>query len=128
MSNEDALLVQAYREQKLHYDEATRLTESIRQQFEQSGFPDAELHQLNQVMMQIARADEQIASLRALAAPALGNGELRQVTDELKTIIEHLLGQINVVEQYARSSRQKLAPQVSTSVKQRRMLSAYRQV
>ena len=126
-SRTDLVLHQAWLDQKEQYIEATRLTEIIRREFEQDRNPESELKELNQIMVRINDSDLQIKQLdfdeKSQSAP-----EFQQLIDELRTMVERLLSQVNLVEQMARDCREKLRPQISTQVKERQMLSAYSQM
>ena len=128
MTSQDSVLYQAYLEQKARYEQAVWLTQSIRREFEQGRHPCPELQQLNEIMVCIGNSDRQIAGMRESAKRLKTNSQFQQLIDELKYIVEHLLGQIGIIEQLASASREKLKPQISAQVRESRMLSAYGQM
>lgn len=126
-NNEHSGLYRAWLEQKVQYQEATRLTALIKTEFDHNRQPNDQLKLLNEIMIRIGESDRRIAGMREKEKQLEMTDGLQLLMDELKTMVEHLLSQVQVVEQMARDRREKLKPQISKQVTQRRMLSAYSQ-
>jgi len=127
LNQAEATLIPIFKDQLVVYERALELIATIEAAFENRTDAQGELRLLNDIMVRLAQEDAVTHHLKQQihAASSQHSAEFNHVTAQLRGVIEIMLQRVQIVENLAKTSRDRLLPQMSQQVTAKRMVNAY---
>ncbi len=128
-SEVEAELFDSYGTQSTHYARSLELIRGLPTDFSDGTDTHDTLQEINRELDHVARLESELANLKTewQTHRLVPSDRLQERINGIQGLLEELLGQIAVAEQHAESAKQRLRPEIESSVQSTKMRNAYRQ-
>lgn len=127
MNDQKMNLPDLYRQQLALYTKASNLVHQILACFDRGTDPTPGLQGIQQILDDVARIQQQIATLQPHGQPgaAQRSDELKRIVQQTEISLRGLIQQVSVAEQKAIEAKSRLQPELAEATRRQQMRRAY---